>query len=62
MFAKRFESLLSAELAKTDLSQRQPDDIALRFESLRGYRLLPAGRSKNVTPQRATSAGGVHPR
>src|SRR5260370_6201078 len=49
MFAKRFESLLSAEVAKTDLSQRPPDDIAQRFESLRGYRLLPAGRTKNVT-------------
>jgi hypothetical protein len=50
MYAKRFESLLAAEVGKTDLSQRAPDDMAQRFESLRGYRLLPAGRTKNVTP------------
>jgi hypothetical protein len=48
MFAKRFEALLAANVAKTDLS-RSPDDITQRFESLRGYRLLPAGRAKNVT-------------
>ncbi len=50
MYAKRFESLLATEAGKTDLSQRTPDDMAQRFESLRGYRLLPAGRTKNVTP------------
>ena len=50
MFARRFESLLAEEVAKTDLSQRAPDDMPQRFESLRGYRLLPAGRTKNVTP------------
>jgi hypothetical protein len=49
MFARRFESLLAGEIRSTDLSQRPPDDIARRFESLRGYRLLPAGRTKNVT-------------
>jgi hypothetical protein len=50
MYARRFESLLAEEVGKTDLSQRAPDDMPLRFESLRGYRLLPSGRMKNVTP------------
>src|SRR5437879_6421607 len=50
MYAKRFESLLAEEVGKTDLSQRAPDDIPKRFESLRGYGLLPTGRTKNVTP------------
>jgi hypothetical protein len=50
MLVRRFESLLAEELGKTDLAQRAPDDMPLRFESLRGYRLLPAGRTKNVTP------------
>jgi hypothetical protein len=50
MYARRFESLLAGEVGKTDLSQRAPDDMPQRFESLRGYRLLPAGRTKNVTP------------
>ena len=31
------------------MSQRMPDDMPLRFESLRGYRLLPSGRTKNAT-------------
>ena len=42
--------MLAGEVGKTDLSQRAPDDIPQRFESLRGSRLLPAGRTKNVTP------------
>jgi hypothetical protein len=50
MYAKQFESLLAVEIGKTDLSQRAPDDVSRRFESLRGYCLLPAGRTKNVTP------------
>jgi hypothetical protein len=50
MYAKRFQSLLAQEVGKTDLSQRAPDDMPQRFESLRGYRLLPEGRTKNVTP------------
>jgi hypothetical protein len=49
MLARRFESLLAQEVAKTDLAQRMPDDIARRFESLRGFRLLPTGRTKNTT-------------
>lgn len=49
MFANRFASLLAEETSKTDLAQREPADIIHRFESLRGYRLLPAGRTKNVT-------------
>jgi hypothetical protein len=50
MYAKRFASLLAEKVGKTDLSQRAPDDMPQRFESLRGYGLLPAGRTKNVTP------------
>ncbi|MEY2527467.1 MAG: hypothetical protein QOE73_2238 [Verrucomicrobiota bacterium] len=50
MYAKRFESLLAGKVGKTHLSQRAPDDMRQRFESLRGYGLLPAGRTKNVTP------------
>jgi hypothetical protein len=49
MLDRRFESLLIAEVAKTDLAQRMPDDVPRRFDSLRGYRLLPTGRAKNVT-------------
>lgn len=50
MLARRFESLLAGELGSTDLGQRRPDDFPQRFESLRGYRLIPAGRTKNATP------------
>lgn len=50
MYAKRFESLLAEQIGQTGLSSRAPDDIAQRFESLRGYGLLPSGRAKNVTP------------
>jgi hypothetical protein len=49
MLARRFESLLAEEVVKTDLSGRAPDDVAQRFESLRGFRLLPVGRTKNAT-------------
>jgi hypothetical protein len=49
MLARRLESLLAEQTAKTDLSQRLPDDIVKRFESLRGYRLLPVDRAKNTT-------------
>ena len=50
MYAKRFESLLAEQIGQTDLSSRAADDMSQRFESLRGYRLLPSGRAKNVTP------------
>jgi hypothetical protein len=46
VLARRLESLLAHETAKTDLAQRQPDDIPRRFESLRGYRLLPTAVPK----------------
>lgn len=49
MLARRLESLLAVETAKTDLSPRMPDDMVQRFESLRGSRLLPVGRTKNAT-------------
>jgi hypothetical protein len=49
MLARRLETLLAQEAAKTDLARRPPDDMPRRFESLRGYRLLPTGRTKNVT-------------
>jgi hypothetical protein len=48
MLAKQLEFLLAEKAAKTDLSQRAPDDVARRFENLRGCRLLPTGRKKNV--------------
>ncbi|MFH0302931.1 methylamine utilization protein MauJ [Bradyrhizobium sp. 31Argb] len=50
MYAKRFESLLTEQIGQTGLSSRAPDEMSLRFESLRGYGLLPSGRVKNVTP------------
>ena len=50
MYARRFESLLAGVVGKTDLGQRAPNDMPVRFESLRGFRLLPSGRTKNVTP------------
>jgi hypothetical protein len=50
MYAKQFQALLTQKVGKTDLSQRAADDMPQRFESLRGYRLLPVGRTKNVTP------------
>lgn len=49
MLAQMLESLLADEAGKTDLGQRMPDDMPLRFESLRGSRLLPSGRTKNAT-------------
>lgn len=49
MLARRLESLLAGQIAKTDLSQRTPGDMMQRFESLRGHRLLPVGRTKNAT-------------
>jgi hypothetical protein len=49
MLARRLESLLAGDVIRTDLSQRMPDDISQRFESLRGYRHLPVGRTKNAT-------------
>jgi hypothetical protein len=49
MLARTLESTLASEAAKTDLSQRRPDDMPLRFENLRGYKLLPFGRTKNAT-------------
>jgi hypothetical protein len=49
MLARRLASLLEGEIIKTDLSERAPDDLSQRFECLCGYRLLPAGRTKNAT-------------
>jgi hypothetical protein len=48
MIAKRLETILADEAAKTDLSQRSPADMVQRFQSLRGYGLLPKGRGKNA--------------
>ena len=49
MLARQLASLLGEEARKTDLSEWAFDDIAERFERLRGFRLLPVGRTKNVT-------------
>jgi hypothetical protein len=48
MIAKRLKTILANEVEKTDLSQRSPADMEQRFESLRGYGLLPRGRGKNA--------------
>jgi hypothetical protein len=49
MFASNLETFLRGEFAKTGLQHRTFADIGQRFESLRGYRLLPQGRGKNTT-------------
>jgi hypothetical protein len=49
MFARNLETFLRGEFAKTGLQHRPFEDISQRFESLRGYRLLPQGRGKNTT-------------
>lgn len=49
MLANALASILSDEFRKTDVSGWAFADIAERFERLRGYRLLPTGRTKNVT-------------
>lgn len=48
MIAKRLETILANEARKTDLSQRSPADMVQRFQSLRGFGLLPKGRGKNA--------------
>lgn len=48
MIAKRLESLLSHEAAKTGISLRSPADMVQRFQSLRGFGILPKGRGKNA--------------
>jgi hypothetical protein len=50
IYAANLESFIAQETAKVDLRPRAPGDIGLRFESLRGYRLLPFGRGKTTTP------------
>ncbi len=49
MLANALASILSEEFRKTDVSGWTHGDISERFEQLRGYRLLPTGRTKNVT-------------
>ena len=48
MIAKQLETVLSAEAAKTDFSQRAHADMVQRFQSVRDYGLLPRGRGKNA--------------
>jgi hypothetical protein len=48
MIAKQLEAILANEARKTDLSQRSPADMVQRFQSLRGYKLLPKSRGKNA--------------
>jgi hypothetical protein len=50
IYAANLESFLGQETAKVDLRPRDPGDITERFESLRGYRLLPFGRGKTTSP------------
>jgi len=49
MLAKELAAFLAEEAMKTDLSAFAFGDMSERFESLRGYRFLPTGRTKNVT-------------
>ena len=48
MIAKQLEAVLSAEAAKTEFSHRAHADMVQRFQSVRGYGLLPRGRGKNA--------------
>ncbi|MCG8510110.1 MAG: hypothetical protein MI741_12855, partial [Rhodospirillales bacterium] len=48
MIAKQLESILADKAAKTDFSHRSPSDLVQRFQSLRGFGLLPKGRGKNA--------------
>lgn len=57
MIAKQLEAILLYKAANTDFSQRSSADMAQRFQSLRGYGLLPKGRGKNA--QHLTSRQAV---
>ena len=53
MFAKHLEIILANLCQKSDVSHILPNEIneiAERFESLRGYRKLPYGRNKREQP------------
>jgi hypothetical protein len=49
MFARNLETFLRGEFETTGLHHRPFEDISQRFETLRGYRLLPQGRDKYTT-------------
>jgi hypothetical protein len=49
MLARQLASFLATELHTIEPSRTRPADIQERFERLRGYRMLPTGRTKNVT-------------
>lgn len=57
MIAKQLEAILLHEAASTDFSHRSSADLAQRFQSLRGFGLLPRGRGKNA--QHLTSLQAV---
>lgn len=48
MIAKQLEAIIAEEAEKTDFSHRSSADMVQRFQSLRGYGLLPRGRGKNA--------------
>ncbi len=48
MIAEQLESILSEETARTDFSYRSQADLVQRFQSLRGFGMLPRGRGKNA--------------
>lgn len=50
IYATNLESFLARETAKLDLHPLTFRDIGERFESLRGFRLLPFGRGKTTAP------------
>src|SRR5437867_4379431 len=47
MLAKQLEGIISEETRNIELSRRSPADVPERFQRLRAYGLLPAGREKD---------------
>jgi hypothetical protein len=59
LFAKNLERVLHDYLLTSDVSSDDRNDIATRFESLRGYGRLPRGRenrTQHLTPQEIASS------
>jgi hypothetical protein len=50
MYTVNLEAFLTRETRTIDLHPRAFVDVSQRFESLRGYRLLPSGRGRTTAP------------
>lgn len=50
MFAKNLEIILCALCEKSDFTGASPNEVSDRFNSLRGYGMLPRGREKRDQP------------